>query len=1079
MPDKSSSPLGLAPSAWITLAVAVMGIFALKQYPFQDTRPSDRWVPTYSHTASEDQDVEARLWQDPLSAVETARRVDDAKDNTKVVVVTATPGAKFAGAAPTMFNCSKALAALASAKDPALEAVGGVHSANHLCQSIAKVLSAGSSVLVVSAIVSGAPYAADIENRRRMRYAVLAGLYRSGYMPFNNQHVGYVRLAEFYNDPTRANDLAAFEWFDSNVDANPLPPLRPSRVLLLWLDQDGFRKNPISQYSKVTDGILPSGVRTLILGPADSDGLRAMVEEFKSSAAPPNTGAGTIDIYSERASAADDAIVRGITKTPALPKQFQFPMSNVHLYRTLTTDDGVAKAVRRELADRHVQLDEIALIAERDTIYGRAMGEYFGGCANPPRVDPSSWVNDGQSHPLCLTYLKGLDGIGPPPPKQAAAPGEAGANDAKASEQPGRGDRSPDASTGPRQLDSLRRIGAALAASQGAPLPGCNHSDPHGRRCHPRYIKAIGVLGTDIYDKLLVLQELRPMFPDVVFFTFGLDARYTDDENLPWTRQLLVGSSLGLSLRSDLQGDIPAFRDSYQSTTFYSTLLALHRASVNPPNPALPEDAGLQWTTRAMVFEIGRKQPIDLNMDTTATPCDFDGNCSSISANRTASFLNAVTRTTGSWLIVLVPGLLWVLLRLAFGAPAMRRRLLRFLPLTLNGLIVILALVGAVTVRLTPWKAVLSYLTRNGDYMPVPIADGASHWGKELLEAFLIPLVITLLIRGQRKLNANADNIRHQFRFEKHYRWLIRYYGTTVRASSWKCRVKEWTYFPIGYLSNDRDKIPLLADISPLESLIARYLYRGVWQKRWVRVLAMTSVFILVLMALEWLGFSMFAGVPWALTQMRKHGVEGWITFLGFTCMQVLMFWVIDAILLTRAFLLDVARDKPQWPKASLKAMQVELGLPDELATIWLHLRLVARRTRWVGTFIWYPSLVIAGMFAATFTFEYGRYRFDNNPVTLIAGIALIVASVVALRRAAEAWRSVVLEKIEHRRLSLLGATPSHPDAVEQLQVLTDLVTQLRDGSFAPYSEQPLVRAVLLPAVTFAATAGFPFLHLG
>jgi hypothetical protein len=57
-------------------------------------------------------------------------------------------------------------------------------------------------------------------------------------------------------------------------------------------------------------------------------------------------------------------------------------------------------------------------------------------------------------------------------------------------------------------------------------------------------------------------------------------------------------------------------------------------------------------------------------------------------------------------------------------------------------------------------------------------------------------------------------------------------------------------------------------------------------------------------------------------------------------------------------------------------------------------------------------------------------------------------------------------------------AEPSKEEAVTQLQVLIDLVTQLRDGAFAPYSEQPLVRAVLLPAVTFAATAGFPYLNL-
>jgi hypothetical protein len=1071
MQDRSPNPLGLAPSTWITMAVAVIGVFALKQYPFQDTRPPDLWVPVYSHTVSEDQDVEARLWQDPLAAVETARRVSGASAKVDEASVKVNKERGAAAAASKPFSCVEvALSTLASeAPDP------DVHSARHLCESIVKRSASFGGVLVMGAMVSGAPYAADIENRRRTRYAVLAGLYRSGYVPVNNQHVGYVRLAEFYNDPTRANDLAAFEWFVSDHAANKA---RAAQVLLLWLDQDGFRMEPIAQLSKIADGILPSAVPSVILGPADSDGLRAMAKEFKESKVEASLGSRQISMYSPWATAADDVILPEDKASPV--NQSRPAVVGIHLYRGVVTDDAVATAVLRELADRDVKPAEIALIAERDTVYARAMGKYFGRCANPARDDPDRPDADAKSRPLCLTYLKGLDGIGPPPPKQAAPTG-ANAPDVKASEPPSRADAVPDASTGPRQLDYLRRMGSALRAMQGAPLPGCDLAAAHDRRCQPRYIKAIGVLGTDIYDKLLVLQELRPMFPDVVFFTFGLDARYTDDANLQWTRQLLVGSTLGLSLRAELQGDIPAFRDSYQATTFYSTLLALHRASTAPDRDAkhtLPDDAGLQWTSRAMVFEIGRKQPIDLLIDKDAdTPCEFDGNCPSISANWTASFAHAVTQAAASWLIVLVPALVWIMLRAALGKAPMWRRL-GYLRLSLTGLIVVLALVGAVSMRFTfLWSGVQSYLTSDGHHMPVPIADGASHWGRELLEACLIPLVITLLIRGQRKLNNNTEKIRREFAFARTYRWLTRHYGSAVRGWSWKRKAKEWTYFPFGNLSNDEDRPPLLAGTSALESLIARYLYRGIGPRRFLRVLVATVVFILVLKFLEWLGFSLFADVPWAVTQVRKHGAEGWIAFLCFTFMQVLIFWVIDAILLTRAFLLDVARDEPQWPTDSLAKTHAELGLPDDLAPIWLNLRLIARRTHWVGNFIWYPSLVIAGMFAATFTVEYGQYRFETNPVTLIVSIGLIVATVVVLRQAAESWRADLLQRLAHRRLAQLAANPPNSEAVAQLQVLIDLVTQLHDGAFAPYSEQPLVRAVLLPAVTFAATAGLPFLR--
>lgn len=196
---------------------------------------------------------------------------------------------------------------------------------------------------------------------------------------------------------------------------------------------------------------------------------------------------------------------------------------------------------------------------------------------------------------------------------------------------------------------------------------------------------------------------------------------------------------------------------------------------------------------------------------------------------------------------------------------------------------------------------------------------------------------------------------------------------------------------------------------------------------------------------------------------------------------------------------------------ATLNRARQVLGLPDDLATVWLNLNLIARRTHWVSSFVWYPSLVIAGMFAATFTMEYGQYRFESNPVTLLISIGFIVSAVVLLRQAAENWRADVLRRLAHRRLALLAASgptqakvapsaastnqvfvpPSQgsalpttavlpsKDAIAQLEALIDLVKQLRDGAFAPYSEQPLMQAVLLPALTFAATAGIPYLRVG
>src|ERR1700716_2943020 len=64
---------------WMALLVGVVGVFALNQRPFQDVRPTDSLTPVYRHTPSEDQDVEARLWEDPLGAVATAKAADNRK----------------------------------------------------------------------------------------------------------------------------------------------------------------------------------------------------------------------------------------------------------------------------------------------------------------------------------------------------------------------------------------------------------------------------------------------------------------------------------------------------------------------------------------------------------------------------------------------------------------------------------------------------------------------------------------------------------------------------------------------------------------------------------------------------------------------------------------------------------------------------------------------------------------------------------------------------------------------------------------------------------------------------------------
>lgn len=157
---------------------------------------------------------------------------------------------------------------------------------------------------------------------------------------------------------------------------------------------------------------------------------------------------------------------------------------------------------------------------------------------------------------------------------------------------------------GRHQFDYLRRLAENLK-QQNEPSEG-----------HQGDIKAIGILGSDVYDKLLVLQALRSQFPQAQFFTTDVDARLLHPQEFKWARNIVVASSFGLRLRDELQGDIPPFRDTYQTSLFFSTLLAV------APDTPTPQQQQLDSLMQPRLFEIGRRSAYGLDRDAPTEVCD-------------------------------------------------------------------------------------------------------------------------------------------------------------------------------------------------------------------------------------------------------------------------------------------------------------------------------------------------------------------------------------------------------------------------------------------------------------------------
>ncbi len=1087
MADQSSGPLGLPPTVWIALIVGLAGAFAANHSPFQDARPPDQGVPAYRHTPSDDQDIEARQWEDPFTAVAVARRAHlDVQPNASAAADKTTPPAASRAEPPHDIKRLQA----------------AVHS------------HASDRLLVLGAMVPGAPYADDMETRRRTRYAVLAGLSTAGYVPDDAQHIGYASLSLPEAGAAAGREIAAYEWFhvESPIDTTERP-----RILVLWLDQDNFRDAPLHRFTAIVNFIAPmepgaGAVSQVILGPADSDGLKEMSSELDQGCNALAAPVRDISIFSPRATALnwwiDSEAVKPRSPAPSGPHAdyFHDRCEHVSLRRTVASDFTVVSKLYQELKYRGIQrVGEIALITERDTLYARLISLYFNGCdgTGAPDTLDARFVVNGQtdpSKPLCFTYLRGLDGMAPPAPDSSESTHAADAKSAASVGSAAQERVVTDAASGQGQLDYLRRLTLQLSALRDDPTcrwisKELNLGDQSNAavRC-ARRIKAIGIVGSDVYDKLLVLQALRGAFPRYIFFTTDLDARLTDAQNLTWTQDLVVGSSLGLSLRPELQGSIPPFRDTYQTATYYSTLRAVQKFV--DPHPIADAVIDLTWTGQPRIFEIGRTQAFDLTVDPAAGKrCETKWNCLSIAANPSPPLWS--TGSGGSRLIVAAVAILTVLViaGTAMGdkwliqlvtplfsrgsSPPARRRLAGAL----------FTLFALALLSVFAWAWLVHALTKNGQRVPPPIFSGASHWAASMVEALSILVVITLVIRGQRKLGANAKEMLAEFRFPVPAAQLIDSYTEWLRLPSTprRRRWKERVWLPLRRLSgNKNDPLPT-NNLSELENLISQYLYRGRWRARLVRVGFVTLAASLLVLSLEYilmifefnLGISFVKGFALVDTHYVERGIEDFISLVNLLAVQFLIFWVADAMLLTRSFALALKEDKSAWPDSVIEYQMKNLGLPKGWTALWLDLRLIAWRTGRVAALIWYPSLMIAAMAVAALTVNFGEFGFAGNPIALIISAGFVVGAAVVLRRVAESWRSDVLFKLDDARL--YGLEPSNQGLVipAQLDQLSQRVTSLCDGAFAPYSQQPMVRAVLVPALTYGATAGLQYLHLG
>ncbi len=1103
--DDKQPGTNLASNSVILAALVAAGTayFANHEAPLQGSRPA--MVEPQIHAMAGTQDIDARLWQDPFAAVAKSRdNLDRSEDEQQCREI------------------------------PLLD--------RH-CKS--PLTGGDEKTLVLGVGVSGASYSEDGESRRRTRYAVVAGLHKAGFIPADAEHIDYFRLPpQLPALPARLDRPLPFIAYERFLPANSRAAIRT--VLVLWLDEtDVLGNRPLRNIARLANFLRKAdrggtaNAQFRILGPNTSDILHAMEVEA-SLGAGPLTGRDATDcaakkeeqerwpelkgvrFYTYGASAEDQKLLEGLSRSCTSVHDY-FANLGLNLQRTIATDDVLARGIVGELDRRGIKpgpgsMDHLALISEWDTFYGQTLPKTMERCFEDP--DKCSPKENG-SHPWVhrLTYLRGLDG---------QLPGAKGSEDRKAGKRAGEADKQAsvtdsfktqsDAKDADRpyeqaQFDYLRRLAAHL-----------RKIDEDLRQSGPGRIRAIGVLGSDVFDKLLVLRALRPEFPEALFFTTDFDATLIMGSELSWTRNLIISSSFGPALRDEIQDEIPPFRSSYQTSAFLATNLAIGDPNDgwNPCSADAQLDKLDRWLSQPRIFEIERTsavlpfpgdnvaarntgQPLkgcphvlpnvasNAFLKTGRSVSSGDGDpspsaipapdrpqaecekelllCNGIQPEVDASFPRFEPQSVFGFELkgeTVFAAVLAVAALLVLSALRIRRvRERAGVEVSLVGLTI-----GAGATACYNWERFAAWLTEGGNGEPIALMQGVSVWPTVLLRALSVVLSGYLLWRAWQKLNKNLYEIAREMNLPMPNLAIAAEGEADKRHSLRKQLLRMFS-------CSLRERQPDMSKPYNVKTAWSEYIYQGRGLARLLRVAAYVAIMWIVarFVVSPLLGFpispargslSLF-GYTFTTISAYKF-----MTMADVFCTQAVMFLVFDATLLCLRFVKELCRSSTEWPAETKAQFECRLGLEHQFVDQSIDLDFVAKRTRCISTLVYYPFFLIALLLVSRSTV------FANYPpclaILVLQGISLTIVfgCAIALCLAAQALRSAAKQKLTDGVICAQSACAKESDdggrRARQLEALLVRVDGLREGAFSPLSQQPLVRALLLPLSGFGGT---------
>lgn len=923
------------------------------------------------------------------------------------------------------------------------------------------------SLKVVAVSVYGSSYSEPVEYRLRYRNAVVSALGSRGYTPKDNEHIRYFNLDReqkhsFSQSVSLGNTKITlpYEWYENSHS------LRSEKVLVIWLNED---KIPEGEYRNFINLLyqelkeIESEFSFSLIGPTNTSLLVELVNDK-----PIEEKSYSFRIFSPGATISDGDLLRKIKNNvdqtcsdKTEDKKIQCMLDDRSIVRTIGQDENLAKALLWELEQRDVNRkipiikegckDQLVLISEQDSLYARSLVDHFSSLLEERCKGGKELVNN-------FTYLRGLDGKLP----EFDESNKKSQSEKNTREQKNLltqlDDASPEHAEGRNQFDYLRRLVDKIERLDSV----------DGDRGQ---IKAIGIIGTDVYDKLLILHALKDSFKHKIFFTTDLDARFLHKDQSAWTRNLVIASNFDFSLHPKLQDKVMPFRDSYQTSTYLATLMALNQQTENWVNIWMTQYKNnfqsetlsnkLNVLLTPQIFEIGRTQAIHLaspsnksldewikgsnqkftelgKVDNRNCLSNDFMKCKTIEPDRTKQIDRPVICVT-LILLLFVAYISWGLFKTDWRN------------VKLAHIVFILLTVSAALW----WIYEDNYPTHTyGE--PFLLLEGVSVWPNLVIRFVGIMMMILLFIyffhpRREREIKAIENN----FGLCK-----------TTCLRDWQDAVWKgpFLHFP---------------EVKSIHMASLWFEYKKIIQCKeskgylWI-FLTSTISLILTLYAFWGLGYLNFPAR--GVTTLYGHYI---LVTLQFFILWGLVFWVAYEAIACKQFIEGIELDqtnlnKTVWSPEMRKQQSIMTGISISKIDPYLHFVLITKLVKSINNLVYVPFILML-------IIAIGRSDlFDNlgfSPALIVVYLlasAFLITILYLLRKSAEKQCGMVVQYYEDYRMRLVAIASSELSKADNL--LTE-IRNIKQGTFLPIVQRPALLALLLPGGGIGLTSIIEYLY--